>query len=208
MYESKPRWGLAKIQRLLAHTKTDKDDNTVIPAKAYSALSTREKFTYCMMNGEVFDQNCDGMPGFVGEEKKIFAHAPGPWFEQDRWSPRQIAFLSGHRGTVLSLIRQTITTQHRSGTNLNKAIIDLHAWEMIPALVALYQRDHKDHDLLSVCMILMKDGNYRPFASSPMYNKLYGDPDASWKSFIDATPHNQRLLIQRAMAYYRSKRAS
>jgi hypothetical protein len=199
LVETAPSYGLKKVKALVAKIKTDKDDNPVLGLKAYDALSVSEKFTYCMLNAENFDQNCAEMPGILNEERKIFAFPAGPFYDQFNWSKRQEAFLKGHRGTVVQLLRATIKSHSRVGANLKQAIIDLDVYQLIPDLVAAYKRSTKDKDILSLLCVLMKNTSFKPFVVSPTYKTLYGDAAASYKSYIDATPANESWLIHTAL---------
>ncbi|RYD39252.1 MAG: hypothetical protein EOP83_37080 [Verrucomicrobiaceae bacterium] len=88
--------------------------------------------------------------------------------------------------------------------NQKQIITEYHLNELIPDLVKLYRRDRKDHDILSVLMILMKDGKYEPFVKSQTYDKLYSEK-ANYKSYIVANRANGDLTIDRAMTFYRSR---
>jgi hypothetical protein len=204
MVETEPAFGLRKVKRLVATIKTDKDDNPVLPSKQYNALSKSEKFTYCMLNAEEFDQNCAEMPGILKEERKIFAYPEPPFYDQYHWSKRQEAFLKGARATVIRLLRETIESHHRVGANIKQAIVFLNADELIPTLVKNYDRDKKDKDILSVLCVLMKQKAYRPFVVSPTYKTLYADPSSSYKSCVPAEPATERWLIGTAERFARS----
>ncbi len=204
---SEPPFGLAHVKAVIA--KVDKQANTDSPAISpamFAKLSTAEKFTYCMLHGDVFDQNCNGMPPFLGEEQKIFAFPCAPFWDQMKMSPMQASFLKAHRTACIGYIRTTMNSTHWCGPNLNAAIIDLKAYELIPDMVKLFNRDHKDQDLMSTFCVLMKNANFPEFKKSITYKKLYGDPDNSYKSFIDGNSANQQLCIKRAMDYYHSKK--
>ena len=201
---TEPTYGLAKVKALLkatSATKGDEMDSKVLPSAAWNRLTTPERFTYCMLHGEVSSQNCDAMPWIVDEEHKVFAYPPSFHDGEESWSDRQRAFLSGHRSAVIGLLRSTIREKRRVGVNLKAAIVEIHANELIPDLVSAYDRDRKDNDLLSVLMLLMKDGKDKPFLASITYRKLYG-PKASYQAFIVANDANQKLMVQRAMAFY------
>ncbi len=204
---SEPAYGLKKVKTLIKGIKRNpKDmDDLSIPKSVWNHLSTPEKFTYCMLHGEVASQNCDGMPWIVGEEHKIFARTPGFFGDEELWSDRQNAFLQNHRGEVVRLLRTTILKQGRVGANLKVALTTVHANELIPDLVKLYNKDHKDQDLLTVFMLLMKDGGFKPFLASATYRKLYG-PDSNYQSFIEANPANQKLMVERVTAFYQTRK--
>jgi hypothetical protein len=203
---TEPPFGLTKVKRLIAKIKPvgKPDSDTEIAAtSAWNRLTTPEKFTYCMLHGEVYSQNCDAMPWIVDEEHKVFGQISSP-FGDMFWSDRQRAFLKNHRSEVIRLLRTTIREKRRVGVNLKDTINDLGAYELIPDLVSAYNRDHRDQDILTVLFLLMKDGKYKPFLSSITYRKLYG-PDSNYQSFIVANEANQKLSIDRAMAYYRTR---
>lgn len=208
MMRTEPPFGLAKVKALIAKIKPAKgadEDSRVLATTAWSRLSTPEKFTYCMLHGEVSSQNCDGMPWVVDEEQKIFAHPPDfSGGGEENWSDRQTAFLAKNRREVVRLLRTTIREKGRVGFNLKAAIVQIDAYELIPDLVTAFDRDHKDQDILSVFALLMKDGKYKPFLQSVTYRKFYG-PDANYQAYIVGNEENQKLMISRAMGFYHSR---
>ena len=206
MVETNPSYGLTKVESLIKRIKAGSDDNQMMAAKTFNTLSVPDRFTYCMTHGEVFSQNCDGMPATLGEEKMLFGHPLGPWFEENQWSDRQKSFLHHNRSAVIGLLRSTIRSNSRVGCNLKMAITELDAWELIPDLAASYNRAKKDGDILSVFFLLMKDGKFKPFLTSTTYKKIYSDEDASYKSSIAYNSENAQLTIQRAMAYYKGRK--
>ena len=201
---TEPAYGLAKVKRLIQGVKPDEEGSGGIPAAAYAGLSTPEKFTYCMLHGEDASQNCDAMPWVVDEEKKVFAYAPPIFGGDAAWSKRQMAFLTGHRSEVIRLLRETMRAKGQVGTNLKATIVTLRANELIPDLLAVYDRDHRDGDILTVLMNLMNDGKYAPFLKSETHRKLFGK-DANFGSFIVANEANRKLMAERAMAFYRTR---
>lgn len=201
---TEPTYGLAKVKGLVKGIKPDGEDNERLSQAAYDHLTTPEKFTYAMLHGEDMSQNCDAMPWIVDEEKKLFAYPPPIFGGDAAWSKRQMAFLTGHRTEVVRLLRSTMRAKGQVGANLKATIITLRANELIPDLLAVYNRDHYDGDILSVLMILMNDGKYEPFLKSETHRKLFG-PDANYGSYILANEANRKLMAERAMAFYRTR---
>lgn len=205
---TEPSYGLSKVKSLIKKIKTvEKDDggNKILPDKQYDALSFKEKFTYAMLHAEEFAQNCDGMPITEDDYKHITAYPAGAWDNTSFWSVRQKKFLHDNRTKVIGLLRETIRAKHRVGANLKCTILELNAWELIPDMVTVYNRDHKDNDILSALMVLMKEAKYKPFLATPSYKKLYGE-GASYQAFLNSNTANQKLEISRAMAFYNSKK--
>ena len=202
---TEPPFGLTKVKTLVKAIRPTKgkDEDEVRATPAWDRMTTEQRFTYCMIHGEDASQNCDGMPWIVDEEHKVFAYAAG-FFGDEVWSERQLAFLQGHRSDVVRLLRKTIRARGRVGSNLKDAIGLLNTNELIPDLIWAYERDRKDGDILTVLMLLMKEGKYPPFLASATYRKLYG-PDASAQSYVVANSANQRLTFERAMAFYRTR---
>ncbi len=50
--------------------------------------------------------------------------------------------------------------------------------EMIPFPISTYNTDRKDHDILTLLMLLMQQNKYPVFVASASYAKLYGDKAA------------------------------
>src|SRR5471030_2019879 len=111
-----PTFELAKVQKLMKSLKKKSDEGgdsgtEALPSKVFNSLSTAVKFTYCMLQGEVYGQNCDGMPAVLGEETKIFAQPPDNFGNEEHWSDRQTGFLHKNRGSVIALLQRTIRSQ-------------------------------------------------------------------------------------------------
>lgn len=202
---SKPTYGLKKVESLLKkHKLKDSTEDGALPAKEYKKLTTKERFTYHMLHGEAYAQNCEAMPVYADEEKRIWAYPPGAFTDERGWSEDQMKTISANRKAFIPLIKSTIQTQGRVGCNLKQAIIDLNAYELIPTLSTLYKKKRYDHDILSVLMILMKEGKYQPFMKSTSFQKLYSE-SASYQAFLVANRENQDLIMSRAAAYYKTK---
>lgn len=197
-----PTYGLAKVKALIKKIKPDSDDNRHLNQKDYDKLTVEERFTYTMLHGEDATQNCDAMPLFKDEEKKIFVYIPGSFGDEQTWSERQRAFLKNNRTKVISLLRSTMSAKEHAGVNIKAAILELDAVELIPDLAKLYNAKHYDQDILTVLMLLMREGKFEPFLKSQSYEKLYGE-NSNYRGYIAANKDNQKLVIDRAMAYYK-----
>ncbi len=200
---TEPSYSLAKVKRMIRGIKRDQEDNQRISAAGFSALTFEEKFTYVMLHGEDFNQNCDGGMTIAGEAHKIFSYPADPFPDDMAWSEQQRTFLTKNRHAVIKLLHETISNRSRVGANLKSAIVELNGHELIPDLISAYNRDRRDNDVLTVLMLLMKDGGYGPFMYTPVYMKMYGDEDASYRMFLDANAANRKLILDYAMAYYR-----
>jgi hypothetical protein len=68
---SYPPYSLEKINLIIKkQVIEDSEYNLVLKSKTYSSLSLKEKFTYNMLHGESYSQNCDAMPPIQDEQKK------------------------------------------------------------------------------------------------------------------------------------------
>ena len=201
---SEPSYHLVKIKGLIKRIKADKEDNHRMTDKLYDALSFEEKFTYNMIHGEDSSQNCDGTMATVKEETKIFGYIPDAFMEGNiAWSDRQREFLTKNRTNVISLLRATIKLRQRVGVNLKNAILEIDGRELIPDLIAVFNIKKKDFDILTMFMLLMNEDKFPEFVNSASYTKLYGE-NSSYKGFLVANEANQKLIIERAMNYYKS----
>jgi hypothetical protein len=198
---TRPPYGLEKILTLLKKSNSDEDDNVVLSPKIYASLSFREKFTYHMIHGESYGQNCDAGLATVDEEKKIFAELPGA-LGDEHWSDRQEKFFRDNHDSVVALMTASIGRTHRIGINFKRVIVDINATEMIPLLISTYNTDKKDHDILTLLMLLMLNNKYQPFMVSASYKKLYADKESRWNSSLNFNTANEELIIQRATDLY------
>lgn len=203
-----PPYGLAKVKALIAGTKATGGDGdiyfTVLSPKNYQGLSLREKFTYHMIHPEVSSQNCDIPTPILEEDLKIFGSLPDV-FDEANWSERQLNFLISNRDSVLSLISESVNRSKKVGLNYKTAIAYVNGWEVIPVLIKTYKIDHKDHDILTVLIQLMKKNDVQSFMTSASYQKLYGN-NSTYTSFINYNQANEDLIINRAEAFYNGRK--
>ena len=202
MKNTVPPYGLEKVKNLLSKIDSGSEENRTLSSKDYTSLSLREKFTYTMIHGESYSQNCDVAPPIQEEHQKIMAHLPDA-FDEANWSNRQMDFLNGNRDSVLALIKESVRRSGHMGLNYKTAVVEMNAKEMIPFLAETYNRDRKDHDLLTVMLLLLKINKYQPFTSSASYGKLYGK-DSNYQSFIQFNTANEALVLKRATDYFTS----
>jgi hypothetical protein len=201
--ETIPPYGLAKVKALVATIRSNDDEDLKLNNKDYETLALREKFTYHMIHAESFSQNCDAMPPIQDEHKKIFGYLPDA-FDEYSWSERQINFLKKNKDSVLVLIKESVSRSKRIGSNYKQAIVEMNAREIIPFLITTYNADKKDHDILTVFMLLMKNNSYKPFMASQSFKKLYGE-EASYQAYLDFNKANEELILKRALDFYHGK---
>ncbi|MCW5937504.1 MAG: hypothetical protein KIT11_09385 [Fimbriimonadaceae bacterium] len=202
---TEPLRHVAKIKALVARLKRNENDDLMLPDKVYNSLSVDEKFTFCMLHGEYFSQNCDAMPPIQDEDKKIFPFPPAAFGDEATWSQRQLDFMAKNRAKVVSLLRETIRARQRVGVNFKAAIDYLNAWELIPDLIAEYRRDRKDHDILTLLMLQMRKAEYEPFFYCEAYLALYGD-DSGYQAFMPHTVPTEQEILRLARGFYESKK--
>jgi hypothetical protein len=100
-------------------------------------------------------------------------------------------------------IQACVTKDRRIGLNYKQVLVDINAKEMIPFLISTYNISKKDHDILTVLMLLMKNNEYQPFMVSTSNKKLYGsDEYSSYKAFLVFNTANEELIIKRATDFY------
>jgi hypothetical protein len=202
-----PPYGLEKIQSLLPKMKDvpDKDGSDegteALTEKTYTSLSLPEKFTYNMVHGESYFQSCYAFLPYLDEEKKIFARLP-PLFGDQGWSKRQKNFFLDNKDSVILLMTAGINRTHYVGLNYKHVIVDVNATSMIPLLIDIYKLKRKDHDILTVLLLLMLNNSYPPFVSSTSHHKLYASEGSSYSAYLIGNTANQDLIIQRATEFY------
>lgn len=200
-----PPYGLAKVKKLIEGIVTEGEDynaKSEITYQQWQALSLREKFTYCMIHGDRFTQNCDVRAPIQDEEQKIFGYLLSP-FAEEFLSDRQRNWLSVNRDSVLALIDESIGRTGYVGLNYKTAIVDLNGSSMIPRLIAVYSKTKSDKDILTVLNLLMKKNEYKPFMESASYKKLYETND-EYMAHINYNQANEELIIKRATEFHLS----
>jgi hypothetical protein len=209
-YKTVPPYGLQKVRQLIkdkiAHLEKeaqteDAEGIDSLPEKYYQALSVREKFTYNMIYAESWDQGCGAVAPMVDEEKKIFGNLPDP-FGAGTWSDRQRHFFQDNKDSVIALMTESIRRAKRVGLNYKHVILDINATSMIPLLIYTYNLEKKDHDLLTVLLLLMKNNNFAPFYASASYKKLYTGPHAYFEGSLTYNSANEALILQRVTDFY------
>lgn len=199
-----PAYGLSKVKKLIMGIKADKEGNEKLSTSVFNALSSKEKFTYCMIHPESYSQNCDAEPPIEDEQKKIFAYIPDSHYEADM-STRQTDFLKKNKDSVAAWIKETANAKKRIGLNFKEAIITTNATHLIPFLIEFYNKSKKDHDILTTLILLMENNKYKPHLQSQMREKLYGDT-GTWPRFVNLNKANVDLIIKRATEFFNAKK--
>jgi hypothetical protein len=205
-----PPYGLDKIKKLvekIPYIEGEGDGGVeALTEKTYAALSVKEKFTYNMVHPETYSQICDPLPAHPDEANRIYATVPDTYGEYD-WSERQVNFFKNNRAELAQLIKEQRTIK----SNLKEAIVEMNATELIPYLINLYNKDKKDHYILTVLLQLMKNNNYPEFVNSTGYKKLYREPkteeDYMTAFYLVYNKANEDLIIQRATNFYNGLQA-
>jgi hypothetical protein len=209
-----PPYGLDKIKKLIAKIEVTSDEGDggieTINEQAYNSLSIKEKFTYHMVHPETYSQICDPLPTHGDEANRIYGTLDDTYGEYD-WSERQVNFFKSNRIEVAQLMKELIAKENKIENNFKEAIIEMNATELIPYLISLYNKDKKDHYILTVLLQLMKNNNYPEFVNSTGYKKLYKEPETAddymHAKYLVYNKPNEDLIIQRATNFYNGLQA-
>lgn len=202
-----PPYGLDTVKALIRKIKFEEDSmdqgmgTEPLDSKLYMALSFNEKFTYHMIHPESYSQNCSILPERTDEAHRIYGHLPDIFGEYD-WSERQLKFFTGNRDAVEQLMKPLIQINNKVGGNFREAIVRMNAIELIPYLIEFYNREKKDHYILTILMLLMKENKYTEFTNSTSYSKLYGKEDGEYSAYLVYNKANEVLILQRASNFY------
>jgi hypothetical protein len=199
--DAEPPFGLEKVKKMIHKRKDDFLNHGKMDDSAYASLSLREQFTYNMINPEQYAQTCTIYFPQDEEYKQITAQLPRI-SEGFTWGEHQWKFFSTNKDSVIALMEECINKDNQVGLNFKRVIEYLNAKQMILLLVNMYNNGTKDHGLLTVLMLLMKEGKYPPFLAAPLYKKLYGDENASYKTNTEFNSENEKLIIDLATTYY------
>ncbi|OQP57130.1 hypothetical protein A3860_11240 [Niastella vici] len=211
-----PPYGLDTVKALIDKIKfVDDPDGGEMGTKAldanlYVGLSFNEKFTYHMIHAESYSQNCAILPVRTDEANRIYGHLPHI-FGDFSWSERQLKFFTENRDAVEQLMKPLIQINKKIGGNFREAIVEMNAKELIPYLIEFYNKEKKDHYVLTVLMLLMKENKYPEFMSSTSYKKLYDFKDEQYENeygaYLVYNKANEALIIQRATNFYNGLQA-
>jgi len=188
--------------------KTDDDDSDKVFAVwqpylspgAYGKLSLRERYVYHISYPEDYVQICGGLP-VGGDSDKIGAQLPFFYQRVYQWSRRQDQFFRDNKDSVLAWIADDVQHCSRVGLNYKHAIIVCGDKKVIPLLIATYQREKVDHDILTVLLLMMQKAKYPLLLRSNLYTALYG-PQSNRRSEIVASPDNEKAILALAKEYY------
>jgi hypothetical protein len=198
---SVPHYPSTKVKEAIKkYVKADGDDNQVMKEAAYKALSVKEKFIYAMIHPEAYNQICDAMPPIQDEHKKVFGQLPDGYADYGL-SERQEKFLKDNKEAVIGFLKECIVKKNRVGINYKHVMVNINAVSMIPFLMEVYNKQKKDHDILTVLMLLMKNNKYDEFVKSTGYKKLYGE-ESNYLSNLALTKANTDLILKRASDFF------
>lgn len=211
-----PPYGLDKVKALIAKLKYVEDPEggdmgtKALDKKSYASLSFSEKFTYHLIHAESYSQNCDLPPQHPKAAERIYATLPD-FFGEESWSDRQEAFFKANRDSVTALLKSLIENSRSVGGNIKEAIVEMNGTELIPSLISFYNKEKKDHFILTVLLLLMKNNKYPEFINSTGYKKLYREPktEADYKMafYLVYNKANEDLIMQRATNFYNGLQA-
>ncbi|PWU01606.1 MAG: hypothetical protein C5B52_07030 [Bacteroidetes bacterium] len=201
-----PPYGLDSVKALIRKITWEDDSSgdggvEAIDVRVYKSLPIKLKFTYNMIHPESYSQMCDILPSREHEENRIYGELTDNFGEYD-WSDRQIDFFKENRDSVENLMKETIEKDNIIGSNFKEAIVAINGKEMIPFLINFYNKEKKDHYILTMLMLLMKNNNYAEFMNSISYKKLYDGNEDSYSKYLIHNKANEELIIQRATNYY------
>ena len=204
MVISEPPYSLKKIKALISKVtmvgEEGEPDNDRLAPSIYQVLTFREKYTYNMLHGDSYSQNCDGSLPVQDEHKKIFGQLPDV-FGENSWSKRQLTFFRNNKDSVIQLLKENITSDGSIGLNYKHILVEVNAKELIPLIIETYNKTKKDHDILTVLLLLMRDNEYPELLSSQTYKKLYTGEE-QYKAFLVFNTANEELIIKRATDFY------
>ncbi|AEV97805.1 hypothetical protein Niako_1434 [Niastella koreensis GR20-10] len=200
-----PPYGVGKvdvlIEKIAVENPRSTDETRTLDPKLYDSLSLPEKFTYNMIHPETYMQICSILPMREDEDKRIYGHLPNTFGEYG-WSERQLIFFIKNRDTVSQLMKPVIEKSSKVGGNIKEAIVKMNGTELIPYLIDFYNREKKDHYILTVLMLLMKENQYGAFVNSFYYSKLYEPKSGEYGAYLNYNKANEDLIIQRATNFY------
>lgn len=174
----------------------------------FDSLNDTELLIYAHKYPESFSQICSLFPTDKDLNKKLQAYLPLVIFGVMA-SKRQTEALLKRRATEISLIEKCLMSNSRSDAELNRTIVSLKAFELIPVIINIInEKDNtleSDTYLFTDLMMLMKNDHYQPFTSSKTYEDLYESNKAYWKANIVKTKENIDFVIKMASEYYSFK---
>lgn len=196
-----PEFGLKKVQQMIRDSLPKETFRNALDEKKYQSLSLREKFTYNMIHPESYTQICNAMLMVADAQKKIFAELPLVLIGYN-FSKRQVDFFRANRDSVIGLMSSSVLKTKRIGLNYKRVIAYIDAKPMIPLLIKTYRIEKKDHDILTLLMLLMKDNKYAEFINSSLYKNLYAATESSYRTYIDFNSANEESIIKMANSFY------
>jgi hypothetical protein len=190
----------AEMNKKLAKSENPESTNVGITDKEFKALTAVEKLQYTLEFPEETSQVCDVDVPVQDEDKKIFSQLASNFDEMYR-SQRQENALVANKATVLKTIIGCIKKNNEVGLNYKEILFLLKDKSVIPVIIDAYKKaSKKDHDILTLCMLLMKEANYEDFLNWGKFNSLYGE-EGGYYSFIDLNTDNVNKIIELALAY-------
>jgi len=175
----------------------------------FNKLTAYEHFVHSFYYPEWYYQSCSmfGYPNNVLQTIPAELKRQGEGFVMSR---RQMAAITQYRDSTIILMQKCIDKKNELSDEFKKAIINLRAFELIPAIITTIenQKKVKDPYLLTTLCLLMRF-NYEPFSNSYLYKELYPSVSnenfisgAAYKKSIPFTIENYKQIIKWAKAYY------
>jgi hypothetical protein len=201
-----PPFGLKRVEADMEKMRSVDDSNgesftIALSDPIYASYSLSEKFTYNMIHAEGYSQMCEMLPERPDEIGRIYGQLRG-FFGEYLWSERQSSFFSANRDSVQLLMQEVIGQNGGVGMNFLSVIVAINAREMIPYLIDTYNKNNRNHYILTTLMLLMQNNKYTEFMQSSSYNKLYNRGTDTYSAFLIYNKANEDLIIKRATNFF------
>lgn len=167
----------------------------------FDNLTAEEKFVYALKYPERYTQVCS-MPSFDNPNLP-FLHAALPFkIQGEITSKRQYDGLEISYLISVSYLNQIIKLSYPISNEYKQAIVQLHAFECIPALMFKYDTSKiKDNYILTTGVLLMKNDSFPAFINTDIYTQLYKGK-VGWREKIDLTETIKGTIIDLINKYY------
>lgn len=185
--------------------------NHNLSSSEYNVLSLNEKIEYSLFYPESYHQICSFLKPLSSDYQNFIHAYLLIELGERRRSEKQRKVLTLNRNLTVKVLSECLFTTNFLGRLEKSVIQELNAYECIPGLIEIFKKN-KDTELLTLCLLLMKNDKFEKLSESKIHVTLYADP-AHFSigrpyEYYQKTPKNEEninIVLSLAKQYYELK---
>ena len=185
--------------------------NHDLSSAEFNLLSLHEKIEYSLFYPASYHQICSFMKPLSSDYQNFIHAYLLIELGERRRSEKQRKVLTLNRNMTVKILSECLFSTNFLGRLEKSVIQELNAYECIPGLIEIFKKN-KDTELLTLCLLLMKNDKFEKLSESKIHETLYADPahfsigrPYTYYQKIPKNEENINIVLSLAEEYYELK---